>query len=126
MFNDPVNIVISVIIAAILFFAIIYGIKKAKGGCCSGGGYKVRKVKATIKNKSKYSYRTTAYICGMTCTNCKTRVENAFNRKGHFAKVDLRKKCAVIFSIEPIAMDEAEALIAKDGYVLTDIRSEKL
>ena len=123
---DPVNIILIVLIVLILAFAVIKGIKKAKGGCCGSSNYRVRKVKAESTDKSVYHYLNRITIEGMTCNNCKTRVENAFNRKGHFAKVSLREKCAKVYSFEPLTKEQVMEYIARDGYILTDIKTEKL
>ncbi len=123
---NPTNIILIAIIALILIFAVSKGVKKAKGGCCAGGNYKVRKVRAESTDTKDYTYRTTMTIDGMTCVNCKTRVENAFNRNGHFAKVELSKKKAIVYSKTEITRDIAAELLEKDGYTLTDLACERL
>ena len=120
------DIILIVVIAAIVGFAAYKGIKKAKGGCCSDGSYKVRRVKAENSDISSYKYKNILHIDGMTCINCKTRVENAFNRKGYYAKVDLSRKQAQVYGMEPLSEEQVAELIARDGYTVVDIRTEKL
>ena len=64
--------------------------KRVSNGCC-GTGDDVKKVKAEDTDVSHYPYHFEVEVEGMTCSQCKKRVENAFNeKKGFYAS--LRKR----------------------------------
>lgn len=114
--DNLTNIIIVLIIAVILFFALRGGVKRLRGGCCGSGG-KVKKVKSANTDKSCYANKSTVYIDGMTCAHCKTRVENAFNSiPGCLCKVNLSKKCAEIWSERVISENELKDVVEKAGY----------
>ena len=92
-------------------------INRTAHGCCGGGGDDVKKVKVEDKNVSHYPYTCTVGVSGMTCSNCKKRVENAFNEKeGVYAVVDLAKAQAVIHMKEKMPEDEIMSTIWQSGY----------
>ncbi len=105
------------ILIVICYFGIRSTIKRAKYGCCGSGGSEVRKMKGADKNISHYPYTRTLEVEGMTWSNCKQRVENAFNsREGLYASVDLKKNLAVIHMKEQIQEDELKEMVRKAGY----------
>lgn len=111
------TLIICAILAAICYFGLRSTIKRAKSGCCGGGGDEVKKIKVADKDISHYPYSCDLEVEGMTCGNCKKRVENALNsRDGIFASVDLDKKLAVIRMKEQIPGDELKELVRKAGY----------
>lgn len=111
------NIIIVLLIIAIAAFAFVNARKKMRGGCCGGGS--TVKIKPKDKNKAHYEYKTVAFIDGMTCENCKLRVENAFNcLPGCFARVSLKKGCAEIYAKEPLDEEKIANIIEKNGYTL--------
>ncbi len=108
-------------IVVILIFAGIHsGTKhfRGEGGCCGGGStYKMpkKKLKHIIEKK-------TLKVEGMSCQNCKNRVEEAVNDlDGVSGSVDL-KKGIVVVSYEQ-KMDDAivKKAIEKAGYKVTEI-----
>lgn len=92
------NIIIILILLAIAAVSVKSTLKRYKNGCC-GGGCSTVKIKPNNSNISHYSHKTTVYIDGMSCENCKIRIENAFNTLSEcYAKVQLKKKYAEIWS----------------------------
>ena len=76
------TIIICAILVVICFFGIRSSMKRVSNGCC-GTGDDVKKVKAEDTDVSHYPYHFEVEVEGMTCSQCKKRVENAFNRKKH-------------------------------------------
>ena len=92
--------IIILVLVVICVFSIKSYVTKLSHGCCGGVG-----------------------IEGMTCNNCKMRVENTFNQmEGTWANVDLKKKEMLLCTKTP--MDEADIRIpiAKLGYTMTEIK----
>ena len=117
------------IILALLVIICVLGVKsyakKLKNGCC-GGGDSVRKIKPIDKDKNDYPYKVTVHIDGMHCSNCSTRVENAFNKiDGYYAKVNLGKKSAEILTKNIPDEDEMRDIISRTGYVVRDLAFDK-
>lgn len=111
------TIVICLILVVICIVGIRSMISRTAHGCCGGGGDNVKKVKVEDKNVSHYPYTCTVGVSGMTCSNCKKRVENAFNEKeGVYAVVDLAKAQAVIHMKEKMPEDEIMSTIWQSGY----------
>lgn len=115
------NAIIIVVIAIFLIIGIRSSIKhfKGEGGCCGGGASvkrKRKKLKTVIAKK-------TVVIEGMTCEHCKNRVESRIDEiDGAAAKVNLKKKEAVI-SLEKEVSDEIiRTAIEKAGYEVISIR----
>ena len=115
------NAIIIVVIAIFLIIGIRSSIKhfKGEGGCCGGGASvkrKRKKLKTVIAKK-------TVVIEGMTCEHCKNRVESRIDEiDGAAAKVNLKKKEAVI-SLEKEVSDEIiRTSIEKAGYEVISIR----
>lgn len=115
------NAIIIVVIAIFLIIGIRSSIKhfKREGGCCGGGASvkrKRKKLKTVIAKK-------TVVIEGMTCEHCKNRVESRIDEiDGAAAKVNLKKKEAVI-SLEKEVSDEIiRTAIEKAGYEVISIR----
>lgn len=109
-----VNAVIIVLLLAVLALAVKGAGKRIRGGCC---GTSAPKIRPKDKNLSHYPFKETVYIDGMTCKNCKARVENEFNvLPDCFAKVNLKKKYAVIRTKKEMPRSEIERIITKCGY----------
>ena len=112
------------VIAGILIILIIIGIRssvkhfKGEGGCCGGGSsvkVKRKKLKQVVKER-------TVIIEGMTCEHCKARVESRLNSlDGVSAKVNLKRKTAVV-SMEKDVQDEViKKAIENAGYEVVEI-----
>lgn len=116
------TVIICVILIVICYFGLRGTIKRTKYGCC-GSGSEVKKIKAADKNISHYPYTRTLEVEGMTCGNCRQRVENEFNsQEGIYASVDLKKKMAVIHTKEQIPEDELKEMVRKAGYTPGEIQ----
>lgn len=94
-----------------------------KGSSCCGDIAQSEKVAAVAdKNKSHYPYSVKLKIEGMTCNNCKTRVENSLNAlDGLWAKVDLGSGTAVVRSKTPQDTRRLCTEVAKAGYTAKPI-----
>lgn len=114
------------IICIIMLLICIYSIKsyanKLTNGCCGAGGDIIKKIKPSDKNISNYSYNYKIRIEGMTCKNCKMRVENAFNEDSNFyAQVNLKEKYADVRSKLKISNENLETIVNKEGYKVISI-----
>lgn len=109
--------VICGILILICFAAVKSTVKRVAHGCCGTGGDTVKKIKVRDRDLSHYPYTCTIEVEGMTCSNCKNRVENAFNeQEGVYAEVNLKKKTVQIHTKEPLAEDEIRRTILRSGY----------
>ena len=114
------TILVICILLLIVVGAVISSAKhfKGEGGCCGGGGsVKVKgdKIKNVVAVK-------TIHIEGMHCSNCSSRVQNAFNGMGQVnARVDLKKQQAVVKLGRNISDDELKKCIERSGYTVSSI-----
>ena len=114
------NIIAIVIIAVVCVLALAACLRKKARGCCGSGDLKL---KAKDKNPAHYPYIAEISIEGMTCANCKQRVENAFHEKGTmWASVDLKSGKALVRMKEPAAAEELENLVKRAGYTATEVK----
>lgn len=110
------TIIICAILVVICFFGIRSSMKRVSNGCC-GTGDDVKKVKAEDTDVSHYPYHFEVEVEGMTCSQCKKRVENAFNeKKGFYAKVNLKQKKAQVYAKEQISTQEIQ--VSSDAAVM--------
>lgn len=117
------TVIICIILLCICVFAVRSYMKKLAHGCCGAGGDAEKKVRVQDKKEENYPYEKSVTISGMTCKNCKLRVENAFNRqKGVFARVDLKKGTARVFSKEPVSEEDIRELVRRAGYQAEEIQ----
>lgn len=122
--TDMSTAIISTVIALICLYAILSYAKKLKSGCCGGGGE--IKIKPADTNTSHYPHKAIIYIDGMTCNHCKMRIENLFNNMENvYAKVNLKKKYAEVWSKEPLDNEHCKRHIENIGYkyIKTDIEN---
>lgn len=113
-----------IIIGLLLVFVFI-GIRssvkhfKGQGGCC-GGSSEIKSKKKKLKNVIG---QKTVQIEGMTCENCKNRVESRLNNlEGLSAKVSLKKKTAILSMEKEIEDEQIRAVIKKAGYKVIRIQ----
>ena len=111
-------LVIVIVIAALALRSSI-GHFKGEGGCCDTGGTILPDTKelegAKIGEKR-------VRIEGMHCENCKNRVERAINRiDGAVAKVDLKKKTAVVSFDRDISDEEIRRAVEELDYKVITI-----
>ena len=112
------------VIIGILIILIIIGIRsgvkhfKGEGGCCGGGSsvkVKRKKLKQVVKQR-------TVVIDGMTCEHCKARVESRLNSlDGVLAKVNLKRKTAVVSMEKDVQDEEIKKAIENAGYEVVKI-----
>ncbi|MCR5099449.1 MAG: cation transporter [Lachnospiraceae bacterium] len=121
MGSNVSNIVIVIIIAVLLFFAIKNSIPhfKGEGGCCGGGSapkaVKPKRIKNVIAKK-------TITIEGMKCANCYMRVQNELNSiDGINAKVIGSRNHAVVKLGRDISDEEIKKVITDLGYSVVSI-----
>ncbi len=110
------------IILVISFFSVKSYTKKLKNGCCGTGGDEVKKRKLADGDINHYNHKYILTIEGMTCKNCAARIENAFHEKdGLYAKVNLKKNIAEIYTREQTDEFELRQLVTRAGYRVTGI-----
>lgn len=92
---------------------------KGEGGCCGGGGeVKTKKKKLTDPVVAV----KVIHIEGMHCEHCKNRVERQLNElEGASARVNLKKKTAVVSMSREITDDELKAAVETGDYQVTGI-----
>lgn len=116
-----------IIIIGIIVILLIIGIRssvkhfKGEGGCCGGSA----PVKTQRKKLKTVVAKKTLIVEGMTCDHCKNRVEKCINEiDGAAAKVNLKKKEAIVSLEKGIGDEIIRAAIEKAGYEVVEIRSE--
>ena len=112
------NVIIIAIIVVLVLNGIYSGMKhfKGEGGCCGGGSEPVKKLKNVIAKK-------TVIIEGMTCDHCKNRVEKSINDiDGAAAKVNLKKKEAIVSLEKDVSDEQILAAVEKAGYTVVSIQ----
>lgn len=114
-----------IVIIGILIILIIIGIRsgvkhfKGEGGCC-GGGFSVKVKRKKLKQVVK---QRTVVIDGMTCEHCKARVESRLNSlDGVLAKVNLKRKTAVVSMEKDVEDEVIKKAIENAGYEVIEIR----
>lgn len=81
--------IILAILAIVVFVGIRSTVKRAAGGCCSGEGEKIRRIKPSDPDRSHYPYAVELSVDGMMCGGCETKVANALNLlNGVYAAAD--------------------------------------
>lgn len=114
------NTIIVVIIVLIVGYGVYATIKhfRGQGGCCGGGGYTPKK-----KLLSGVRYQKTFQIDGMSCVNCKKRVEEIVNDiRGVAGKVDLKKGLLTVSYAEDVDDKIIKTRIERVGYHVTEIK----
>ena len=110
----------AIVVGALVIFCYIglkSTVKRMLHGCCGGGRDKVEKVKAADTDLSNYLYCVSLQVQGMTCRECKRKVENAFNRQtGMYAVVDLKKGIAKIYTKQKPEESWLRQIIYHSGY----------
>ena len=108
------DLIIVAIIAALLVVGVIYTRKhfRGEGGCCGGSP-----VKKQSKKISKSIGKKRFLVEGMTCENCKNRIEKAINAlEGVVGKVSLSKKEVVVSYNREVTDEEIIQVIEKCGF----------
>lgn len=115
------SVVITVLAAALIVFAVYQTVQKARGkskmASCCGSGEAVKRKSVADRNKSHYPYRYKLAIENMKCSNCAANVENALNDvEGNWAKVNLGKKEADVLSKLPRTEEDFAKALANTCY----------
>lgn len=116
------NVIIIAIIVVLVLNGIYSGMKhfNGEGGCCGGGSEPVKKQRKKLKNVIA---KKTVIIEGMTCDHCKNRVEKSINDiDGAAAKVNLKKKEAIVSLEKDVSDEQILAAVEKAGYTVVSIR----
>lgn len=115
-----------IIIVGIIIVLLVVGLRstkkhmKGEGGCCGGGS---TPVKVPQKKLSKVVGTKIVIVDGMTCEHCKGWVEKAINEiDGASAKVNLKKREAVVSMEREISDEEIRAAVKKAGYRVIEIK----
>lgn len=109
--------VICAILIVICYFGLKSAVKRTKQGCCGSSSEEVKKVITADTNKSHYPYSAILQVDGMTCTNCRKKVENAFNSlDGIYAAVNIEKKQVAVYMKEKLTDEEMRDIVKKAGY----------
>ena len=119
---NTTNIIIVLILIAILIPAVKSSIThmKGEGECC--GGPSERPIKKKISGTPESTM--TVHIDGMSCDNCRIRVENRLNElSGVVAKVDLKKKAAKVSLYESVDEQTIRGAIEKAGYTVASVEA---
>ncbi len=120
-----VNIVLILIIAVIAFFGVKTLIKRFHGESCCSSGSSIVKIEPSDKNKKNYQYSAFVKIDGMHCKNCSLRIQNKLNENGMMAKVNLKKKNAIILFKEQNSEEKIRKIITDLGYTVSDYKENK-
>lgn len=113
--------VIIIILIAVIFFAAGSSLKhiKGEGGCC-GGGAETEKVRR--KKLDRVTVVKLMKIEGMSCDNCRRKVENKLNSIEHIsAKVHLKKKEALIKMEDEVSDEILRKPVEAAGYHVVSI-----
>lgn len=108
------DIVIVIILAVLLAVGVVYTVRhfKGKSACCGGGNTYVSK-----KHLDHVVAKKTFVVEGMTCENCKARVERYVNDlDGVAGKVNLKKKELVVSMEREVSEQEIIQAVEKAGY----------
>ncbi|MCR4736092.1 MAG: heavy-metal-associated domain-containing protein [Treponema sp.] len=121
------TIIICILVAAAIAAAVISTIKRVRHGssCCGERDPLPKKIKVEDKNTANYPFNYKLKIDGMHCQNCVRHVENALNsKKGFFAKVNLEKKEADLYTKSEVSQEELREIISKEGFLLEEVEKK--
>ena len=111
--------IICVILAAIIVYAGFSYKKKVTRGCCGGETDAPQKIKPDDEDISRYPYKYSLIIEGMTCKNCSLRVMNAFNKQGFYAvSANFKKGTAEVLCKSKTEEADLRGIVAMAGYTL--------
>ena len=116
-----VDAIIILIVIVLIIFAVKGSLKhfKGEGPCCGGSSVKVKekKLDGPVLAEKDVIFE------GMSCNNCKARVENALNSiEGLKAEVDLNSNTAHVRIAHLVSDDEIKKAVSKAGYKVVSIR----
>lgn len=114
------------IIIGIIVVVVLIGLRstmkhfKGEGGCCGGSS---KPVQVEEKKLEKVIAQKTVIVDGMTCEHCKAWVEKSINNiDGASAKVNLKKREAIVSLEKEVSDEEIIAAVKNAGYRVIEIR----
>lgn len=116
------NAIIISILIIVIFIGLRSSVKhfKGQGGCCGGGS----EVRIKPKKLKHVTAQVTVGIEGMTCEHCRNRVESRLNElDGVSARVDLKKKTAVISMEKEVSEERIRKVIENAGYQVASLKN---
>ena len=119
------TVVVLLILAAIIAFAVFGTIKRIRYGssCCGERDPAPKKINVSDKDKSHYPYVYELGIDGMHCSNCARRIENGFNKiPGMWAKADVSKKQVILMTKEQVEQNECFKIVSDSGYTMISFK----
>lgn len=119
--------IIVIILLCVCFIALRSTMKRIAHGCCGGGGDSVKKVRAKDTDPSHYAYHYEMEINGMTCSDCKVRVENAFHEEeGYYAVANVKKNQAVIHCKNEADPHTLRSIVYSAGYAPGEVNGRQI
>ena len=122
------NVLIVIILAAVIGWAVFHTIQKSKkgGGCCGEHEETEKRIKVKDRNVRNYPYTTELTVGGMTCDNCARRVENALNgMKDTWAVVRIDNSRAVVRTKDIPDEKQIRETVRQAGYVVTGYKFQE-
>ena len=123
------NVVLIIILIAVVVLAAVSGAKhfKGQGGCCGGGGELRPEHKKLDGPVTPVTEEKIISIDGMSCENCRNRVERAINKiDGASARVNLRKKEAVVSLDRKIDDETLKNAVESAGYKAVSVKTREV
>lgn len=116
--------IVGIVVLIALGFAVKGVLKHWRGesSCCSGGA-----ITPPPKKKLDGAIVDTKIVDieGMTCSNCKIRVEQALDTiDGAAAEVNLHRNHAVVKMTREVSNEEIRQALAGSGYTITGIHAK--
>ena len=115
------TIIVCIVLALVIAFAVYSTIRKIKYGssCCGGKDPMPAKIRVKDRNKSHYSHVYLLKIDGMHCSGCVRKLENAFHaQEGFWVSVNLEKKEAILRSKKELERKDAGKIVSSAGFTL--------
>lgn len=118
------NVIIIVILAAALIVGVKHTVKhlKGQGACCGGGNSTPVKIPEKELKGEKLGEKVVS-ISGMHCDHCVAGATKAINGiEGASAKVNLRKKQAIVSYDREITDESIIEAVEKAGFKVEEIK----
>ncbi|MBR2524163.1 MAG: cation transporter [Clostridiales bacterium] len=122
---NPGSIIVYVVLALIIAFAVWGTVKRIRHGssCCGEREAAPKKIKVSDTDKSHYPYTYELIVDGMHCSNCARRIENAFNAiDGMWARADIGMKQVGLMSKKELNEEYCRQIVSEAGYTLLSVK----
>lgn len=114
--------IIVIALVMIGIYSVKSYMKKLKSGCCGGITDTIQKIKPQDSHINHYPFQKHILIEGMTCDNCKIRIENAFHTQGIFLmKINRSKGTSELYCKEYVSNESIKRTIQDLGYHVSKI-----